>query len=173
MDFIKDKEEKVKRYLAKIVGDEEKCIETVHYLLDKNIICDKSIDDEYKNSVNSMQGSKPTIEILENETNKEMIQIIRKKDEEIKDLRNKIALKNRKNDAMKEQIKITLKKLEEKLYERRIEWMECINEKERERKKWEIAFKIKEREIIDIKNRKNDLIFLPGLDPYQFIKFLL
>ncbi len=74
---------------------------------------------------------------------------------------------------LKKQIHNILEELDKKLSEKKNLWKKSVDSRNREIEKWKSAFKAKEKELRDIKEKKSDLIFLPTCDFSQIVEFLI
>ena len=77
------------------------------------------------------------------------------------------------SDILKKQICNILEELEKRLSEKKILWKKSVDSRNREVKKWKCAFKAKEKELKNIKEKKSNLIFLPTCDSSQIVEFLI
>lgn len=74
---------------------------------------------------------------------------------------------------LREQIYTVLRELEKKLFERNTVWKKCVVNKNKEIERWKSAFKAKEKELKNIKNKKTDLILLSAYDSSGIGNFLI
>lgn len=74
---------------------------------------------------------------------------------------------------LKKQMHNMLEELEKKLSEKKKLWKKSVESRNREIEKWKSAFKSKEKELKDIKEKKSDLISLPTCDFSQIVEFLI
>ncbi len=77
------------------------------------------------------------------------------------------------SDILKEQISSILEELEKRLSEKKILWKKSVDSRNREVEKWKAAFKSKEKELKNIKEKNSDLIFLPTCDFSRIVEFLI